>query len=76
MKTKCKMNYKDYLQYIQKIQEYNSTLLVGITKCFTNQKVWYKCNICYFYSKHKHDTMRHYIRIHVNNGKTKFHIKK
>lgn len=70
--TKMQMTKQEYCKYICQIQEYNNTLLEGIIKCFTNKKVWYKCKECRFLSKHKYDTIRHYIRIHINNGKSKY----
>lgn len=64
MRTYKKMSYSSYIKYIRKIQQYNDTLLEGITKCFTNKLTWYQCNMCHFRCRHKHDTMRHYYRIH------------
>lgn len=68
MKQIITVSKQYYKRYIKIIKDYNNTLPIGITRCFTYNKMWYKCNYCTFSSKHKHDTMRHYNRIHVKKN--------
>ena len=74
--SKKKFTIKEYQRYIKINTQYNDTLLVGITKNFINNKVWYKCDKCCFGTKHKYDCLKHYTRIHINNGKSTYKKKK
>ena len=68
MKEKVKMTRREYKKYMRDVNFYNSTLEIGITKCFTNKILWYRCDSCSFISKQKHDARRHYERIHIKKG--------
>ena len=72
MKTRMIMTILEFKRYKDTIEKYNDSLPVGITQTYTNRKLMYFCNNCTFKSKHKYDTLKHYTRIHINGGKSKF----
>jgi hypothetical protein len=76
MKDKIKISIQAFNTYKTQVEEYNKSLPVGIVKTYTNQKLLYKCVKCVFATKHKYDCLKHYRRIHIDGGKSRFPLKK
>lgn len=72
---KIKMKIQTFEKYKAQVEEYNKSLPEGIVKTYTNKKLLYKCMKCIFSTKHKYDCLKHYTRIHVNGGKSRFLLK-
>lgn len=74
MKVKIHMILSKFIKYKEKVEKYNKSLPIGVIPYFINRKILYKCSKCRFTSKHKYDSLKHYRRIHINGGKSKYYI--